>query len=1006
MIREWARAVGSWLGVRFSGEEPSVDRVVTTFMRGLATVDRRRALSVPAIKRGRDMICSIATLPLVERDASNVQQDSELLTQIDPNVANVVTLAQVLEDLLFDAISWWVVVERDPLGFPVKARHVDVTSVSLQPPPGYNPAPLPSGEDPRGAAVWVDGVRTDIRNVIRFDSPNPGLLHVGADVVRRAVAIDAAARLYADNPVPLDYFTPDADADPAPDGAVETLLGDWARARRTRTTAYVPVALKYNTVDVISPRDLQLVELQRQAALDLAIMVGLDPEDVGVSTTSRTYQNASDRRLDRVTDTFSPYIRAITDRLSMGDVTQPGRRVDFDLTAYLRADHKTRAEFYAAGLEGLWLDAEDVQRLEGIPVKKIAPPPAPAPAALPDNVRELRPRLAASGGADPYPYGDPAAYGLVTFDAEVQAVVFAGSPAVGVDLEARTISGIVMPYGRTSTVIKHGRRWQFAPGALKFAAADRVKLLEDHDFSRGRGYMIEAEERPEGMWARYKVGRGPEGDKVLARAADKVADAFSCGVVIRAYVKHPTEAGTYIVTDAHWQETSVLTVPAFDDARLAADGTSQGETMHTCSTCNAELVPGVAHTCATPAGLPTVVVPPPATAPVPAAQFDAAQFGAFAAAFAAWQSQNGNVAVGPPQPVAPGPTLVDPRRGPVQVVEPEPYRFGAAPDGGQTLLKGSHEFSTDAFAFFNGDKAAGDRIGAFLATAFDVVTSNVNELSPTLNRPGMYVDQRDYKYPLWNRTNKGTLTDVTPFTFPKFSSASGLVGNHTEGTEPSSGTFVTTSDTVTPTPVSGKMKISRETIDQGGNPQVTALIWRQMTKAYYEALEAYVVALLDAASPTAIALTAGGGTTGQTLYSELRKAIARLQFIRGGFTFTDAFAQIDLYLAMVDARDNDGRPLFPSINPANAAGTSGPRLASLDMDGVPFHPEWALAATGSVVASSYLIDPDSVWAWASNPRELRFEYEVANLYMGLWGYKAAVITDLTGVREITYDPVP
>jgi hypothetical protein len=45
MIREWARAVGSWLGVRFSGEEPSVDRVVTTFMRGLATVDRRRALS-------------------------------------------------------------------------------------------------------------------------------------------------------------------------------------------------------------------------------------------------------------------------------------------------------------------------------------------------------------------------------------------------------------------------------------------------------------------------------------------------------------------------------------------------------------------------------------------------------------------------------------------------------------------------------------------------------------------------------------------------------------------------------------------------------------------------------------------------------------------------------------------------------------------------------------------------------------------------------------------------
>lgn len=982
MIREWLRAAGAWLTLRFSGgEEPSVDRVIHTYMHSLATVDRGRALSVPSLIKGRNVICSVATLPLVQRDASNVVQTTELLTQIDPDVANVVTLAQTLEDLLFDAIAWWVVLERDALGFPTKARHVAPGQVSLQPPAGYNPAPLPSGEDPRGAAVWVDGVRTPARDVVRFDSPNPALLRVGADIVRRAVAIDAAARLYSDNPVPLDYFTPNTDADPADDDTVAQILADWRNARRRRTTAYVPAALTYNTVDVISPRDLQLVELQRQAALDMANMIGLDPEDVGVSTTSRTYQNATDRRQDRINDTLAPYMRAITDRLSMGDVTPPGQRVEFELSGYLRADPKTRSEVYTAGLDKWW-DAEDIQRMEGIPVKEIKrPEPPAAPGALPDNVRELRPRaLAADADGDPR---------WVAFDAaDPQHVEFAGSGGMAVDWENRTVSGIVMPYWRTSSVIKNGRRWQFKPGALKFGDVARVKLLRDHDFAQAEGRMLEAVERPEGMWARFRVARGPAGDRVLAEAEDGVRDAFSCGVVIREAVPHPTETGTYVVTDAHWQETSILAVPAFDDARLAADGTSQGEAMQTCSTCGADLTPGVAHTCQgqiQPAVNPTPAEVVPAAAP---GQLTVAQFGAL---WEQWRAEN------------PGPTLVNPHRAPaVQVTEPAPYRF----DGNGDMRMGTHDFSTDAFLSFGQGseaQAARDRVNGFLETAFDVVTTNVNELNMPPNRPNMYVDQREYQFPVWNAVNKGTLANVTPFTFPKWSSDSGLVGAHTEGVEPSSGTFVVTNDTVTPTAISGKIKISRETIDQGGNPQISQLIWRQMTRRYFESLEAAAVALLDAATPTAIALTAGAADA--ALAEEFEQKLALLHFIRGGFSMTAGFAQVDLYKALTAARDSAGRPLYPIIGAQNANGEVSQRFGSVNVGGTLLHPTWALAASGSVVASSYLFDPDSVWMWASNPRRLDFEYEVANLYMGIWGYKAGVITDITGVREITYDPV-
>jgi hypothetical protein len=512
-------------------------------------------------------------------------------------------------------------------------------------------------------------------------------------------------------------------------------------------------------------------------------------------------------------------------------------------------------------------------------------------------------------------------------------------------------------------------------------------MLRDHDFAQSGGYVAEAVERPGGMWVKFKVGRGPEGDRFLAEAEDGTRDALSCGVVIRAYERHPTEPGTYIVTDAHWQETSLLAVPAFDDARVMADGTSEGETMHECPTCGAPMTPGVAHTCPT-TGVPAVVQPPAAavaavTAP---AQLTMEQFGAL---MTQWRADN------------PGPTLVNPQRGPaVQVTEPAPYRFDAQGD----LRPGSHDFSTDAFlSFENRDPAARDRVNTFLETAFDVVTTNVNELNMPPNRPQMYVDQREYLYPVWNAVNKGTLTNITPFTFPKWSSDSGLVGAHTEGSEPSSGTFVVTNDTVTPTAISGKIKISRETIDQGGNPQISQLIWRQMVRRYFESLEAAAVALLDAATPTAIALTAGA--VDAALAEEFEQKLALLHFIRGGFSMTAGFAQVDLYKALTSARDSAGRPLYPILGATNANGEVSQRFGSINVGGTLLHPTWALAASGSVVASSYLFDPDSVYMWASNPRRLDFEYEVANLYMGIWGYKAGVISDLTGVREITYDPV-
>ncbi|TKG57945.1 phage portal protein, partial [Prauserella endophytica] len=325
-------------------------------------VSRAAALSVPAVLRGRNLLCSIATLPLVTRDRARVELRTPLLEQIDPNVPNVVTLSQTVEDLVFEGISWWQVTKRLANGFPLRAIHLDVGTVSLQPPADAwrKLRTLPSGQKLPAGVVWVNGEPVDGRDVIRFDSPNPGILTAAARAIRRAILLEQAAATYAQDPRPLDYFRPADGADPATDDEVKEILDDWRKARRKRSTAYVPASLTYETVDVPSPADLQLAQLQRQATVEIANALGLDAEDLQVSTTSRTYANAVDRRRDRINDVLAPYMRAITDRLSMNDVTARGQVVGFNLDEYMRANPTERWTTYQTGLTNGVVSVQEV----------------------------------------------------------------------------------------------------------------------------------------------------------------------------------------------------------------------------------------------------------------------------------------------------------------------------------------------------------------------------------------------------------------------------------------------------------------------------------------------------------------------------------------------------------------------------------------------------------------------------------------------------------------------
>ena len=936
-------------------------------------VSRAQAIQVPAVKRGRDLVAgTIGQLPFRMLDTTNVVQLSSLLEQPEANLARSVTMTRLVEDLLFESVGWWRVVERDFRDYPRRVVRLEPTSVRL----------FPDGRWYVGAngVQGMSWTYTEERDLIRFDSPNDGILTSGARAIRTYLRLSSAADNYAKDPMPQGYFHPAVPYELEQE-EVDAALERWATARRSKATGYVPQNLAYERIQW-SPEQLQMGEARQHAVLELARIIGVDPEELGVSTTSRTYANMQDRRLARIQDTLGPYVEAIAERLSMPDITPRGYRVRADYSGFLRADDASRFAAYEVALRLGITDVPQILEREELPEPTVTAAPAPERTPDPEPVEASMSRPALTFDAAPALFG---------FDTDEQRRCFEA------DTAKREIYGLAVPYGVAAS--KAGQRWQFSKGTLTWTDPSRVKLLMEHDRGQAIGKAIELTEDDTGLWARFKVARGAEGDRALALAEDGVWDGLSIAVGVGG--RFTKRAGVQHAVSVPLEHIALTPVPAFSDARVntvaasADDPTKEGTAMP-CSNCGQNHAPGTP--CATPAEASTTTTTTTDTAPA----FDADAFMAqIAQTYGLTPAASG------------GPTPVSPHHGRAEVNEAPAYVV----DRSGSIRRGTHDFSTDLFAALrDGDRAANDRVLAFMGDrfetvearrlAFDVDSGDVNEatIDQTWFRPDLYVDQRAYKYPVWDAFRKETISDVTPLVIPKYNSSATLVSAHTEGTEPTAGSFTLTSQTITPTAHSGKVEITREVWDMGGSPQVSNLIWAKMESAFYEALEAKAIATLTAAvgSITDIALTTAAAD--DALSSELAAAIAALQFVRGGFTFDQFAAQIDLYKALVDAVGADDRPLFPILGPTNTNGQAAPAFGEMNVHGVRAYPSWAAGATSTSSSNSWLFDKGSVYGAASAPKRLTFEYRVAYIDLAIWGYSAFGVIDTAGVRQVTYDP--
>lgn len=313
-------------------------------------VSREVAKQIPAVVRGLSKMSTLATLPLITKKANNVVVMNELLRQIDPELTDIVTKTRTIEDIIFDGVAYWeILLVNKSTRYPTKARHVPVSEVTEQ-----------DGE------FWIRGVKVSPDVIIKFTSPRQALLPAISQSVRRAVALNATGEMYARNPMPKLMFTPTEGVDPDAE-ATRNAIQAFADSASETPYVYVGAALNAKPVELLSPAELQLIEQDKQVQLAIANFFDMDPEDVGISTTSRTYQNAAERRIDQKITQLSWLAQTIEQRLSQSDVTPRGYTVAFDFDEFFRAEPLTRAQVAQIEMSMGVLTVDEYRAGKGLP---------------------------------------------------------------------------------------------------------------------------------------------------------------------------------------------------------------------------------------------------------------------------------------------------------------------------------------------------------------------------------------------------------------------------------------------------------------------------------------------------------------------------------------------------------------------------------------------------------------------------------------------------------------
>ena len=131
--------------------------------------------------------------------------------------------------------------------------------------------------------------------------------------------------------------------------------------------------------------------------------------------------------------------------------------------------------------------------------------------------------------------------------------------ALLVDLGARTITGLAVPYGRAARIL--GRQYRFRRGWARVEG--RVLVLRDHDNSQRVGRALQLADTTGGLQVVLYVRPGRRNDRLLHMTASGEL-WLSVGIGPPELVVDPADTRVRLVTSAALPEISLTASPAFE----------------------------------------------------------------------------------------------------------------------------------------------------------------------------------------------------------------------------------------------------------------------------------------------------------------------------------------------------------------------------------------------------------------------------------------------------------
>lgn len=300
-------------------------------------VTRTQALSVPSIKRCRDLICgTIASIPLeyYKKSTGEMISPPRWVEQPSKSQPRFETLYFTLDSLLMYGVSYWQITEtylED--GRMANAQWVANNRVTFNTDAVNNFV----------TQYYLDGKplpMSGVGSLITFQK-DEGILAIGGTTIKAALDAQHAASVALQTPSATGFLkNSGADLPPA---EVSGLLNAWKRARQNNGTAYLTSTIDYQTIG-FSPKDMAYQDAIQGLATECARLCSVDPYYVSASmNTTMTYANVQDERKQMVAFTLQPYVSAIESRLSMDDISTTGHYVKFCLDdTFLRTEPMER----------------------------------------------------------------------------------------------------------------------------------------------------------------------------------------------------------------------------------------------------------------------------------------------------------------------------------------------------------------------------------------------------------------------------------------------------------------------------------------------------------------------------------------------------------------------------------------------------------------------------------------------------------------------------------------